>query len=160
MLFYAKELVASAEDPSLIQNPFVLTKIDLQTIRGFDFADYIASLEEKATGKEAKKVEIPVFENDSAAGDAANIAASLNNSTESVDIGDMLDKDNFTEELDGVTDGNGSDDDFQRKKKLHEQGKGKMYPRLRGRLQRPDIPSQLEIMCNGVEAMRLRNILI
>jgi hypothetical protein len=69
-------------------------------------------LEEKATGKEAKKVEIPVFENDSAAGDAANIAASLNNSTESVDIGDMLDKDNFTEELDGVTDGNGSDDDF------------------------------------------------
>jgi hypothetical protein len=29
MLFYAKELVASAEDPSLLQNPFVLTKIDL-----------------------------------------------------------------------------------------------------------------------------------
>ena len=37
MLFYTKELVASAEDPALVQNPFVLTKIDLQTIRDFDF---------------------------------------------------------------------------------------------------------------------------
>ena len=49
MLFYTKELVASAEDPSLLQNPFILTKIDLNTIRGFDFADYLASIEEKKT---------------------------------------------------------------------------------------------------------------
>ncbi len=37
MLFFIKELIASAEDPNLIQNPFVLTKIDLQTLMQFDF---------------------------------------------------------------------------------------------------------------------------
>lgn len=37
MLFFMKELVASAEDPSLIQNPYVLTKIDLETIQNYDF---------------------------------------------------------------------------------------------------------------------------
>lgn len=29
MLFFVKELVAAAQDPDLIQNPFVLTKIDM-----------------------------------------------------------------------------------------------------------------------------------
>mgnify|MGYP006950426700 CR=1 FL=1 len=37
MLFFIKELIASAEDPNLIQNPFVLTKIDMKTIMDFDF---------------------------------------------------------------------------------------------------------------------------
>lgn len=37
MLFFIKELSAAAEDPNLIQNPFVLTKIDMQTLVDFDF---------------------------------------------------------------------------------------------------------------------------
>lgn len=37
MLFFAKELIAAAEDPTLIQNPFVLTKLDILTIQQFDF---------------------------------------------------------------------------------------------------------------------------
>ena len=37
MLFFIKELIASAEDPNLIQNPFVLTKIDMKTLMDFDF---------------------------------------------------------------------------------------------------------------------------
>ena len=37
MLFFIKELIAAAEDPNLIQNPFVLTKIDMGTIDKFDF---------------------------------------------------------------------------------------------------------------------------
>jgi hypothetical protein len=37
MLFFIKELVAAAQDPELIQNPFVLTKIDIETIQHFDF---------------------------------------------------------------------------------------------------------------------------
>ena len=37
MMFYQKELVASVEDPSLTQNPFVLTKLDIDTIKEFDF---------------------------------------------------------------------------------------------------------------------------
>ena len=118
----------------------------------------MASLEEKVTGKEAKKVEDPIFENDSTAGENPRLAE-VNNSTESVDIGALLDNDNSVEELDGVTD-EGNDDLADRKKKLHQQGKSKLYPRLRGRLSRPDMPSQLEIMCNGIEAMRLRHILI
>jgi len=112
----------------------------LQTIRGFDFSDYIVSLEEKTTGKEAKKVEDPVFENNSTAGENPANLAEVNNSTDSVDFGAMLDKDNFTEEMEGVTDGEGDALD-ERKKKLHQAGKSKLYPRLRGRLSRPDMPS-------------------
>jgi hypothetical protein len=37
MMFYSKELVAAAEDPSLLQNPFVLTKISMGTIKDFEF---------------------------------------------------------------------------------------------------------------------------
>lgn len=37
MLFFVKELIAAAEDPNLIQNPFVLTKIDMKTLKEFDF---------------------------------------------------------------------------------------------------------------------------
>ena len=29
MLFFTKELIAAAQDPELIQNPFVMTKIDM-----------------------------------------------------------------------------------------------------------------------------------
>jgi hypothetical protein len=37
MLFFTKELIAAGEDPNMIQNPFVLTKIDMKTIRDFNF---------------------------------------------------------------------------------------------------------------------------
>ena len=40
MLFHMKELVASIEDPNLIQNPFVMTKLDLKTVAEFPFDDY------------------------------------------------------------------------------------------------------------------------
>ena len=42
-LFFMKELIAAAEDPHLIQNPFVLTKIDLQTIKDVDFDQFQSS---------------------------------------------------------------------------------------------------------------------
>ena len=35
-----KELVASVEDPNLNQNPFVMTKLDLKTVKEFDFEIY------------------------------------------------------------------------------------------------------------------------
>lgn len=37
MMFYIKELVAASEDPQLVQNPFVITKLDMRTIEEFDF---------------------------------------------------------------------------------------------------------------------------
>ena len=40
MLFHTKELVASIEDPKLTQNPFVMTKLDLDSINEFDFDRY------------------------------------------------------------------------------------------------------------------------
>jgi hypothetical protein len=49
MLFFIKELIASAEDPNLIQNPFVLTKIDMKTIVDFDF-DLVQSKKFKKKG--------------------------------------------------------------------------------------------------------------
>lgn len=49
MLFFIKELIASAEDPNLIQNPFVLTKIDMKTIIDFNF-DLLQSKKFKKKG--------------------------------------------------------------------------------------------------------------
>ena len=40
MLYHMKELVATIEDPNLIQNPFVMTKLDLKTCRDFPFDEY------------------------------------------------------------------------------------------------------------------------
>lgn len=37
MLFFVKELVAGAQDPDMIQNPFVMTKLDMRTLETFDF---------------------------------------------------------------------------------------------------------------------------
>jgi hypothetical protein len=45
--------------------------------------------------------------------------ADVNNSTESVDIGALLDKDNFSEEMAGGSD-EGKDELQDRKKKLHQ----------------------------------------
>ena len=40
MIFHMKDLVASIEDPVLIQNPFVMTKLDLSTVNDFNFDEY------------------------------------------------------------------------------------------------------------------------
>lgn len=40
MLFHMKELVATIEDPNLVQNPFVMTKLDLNSINEFPFDEY------------------------------------------------------------------------------------------------------------------------
>ena len=72
MLFHMKELVASIEDPALQQNPFVMTKLDLKTVRAFDFDEYqgLAPANEDAVG----------------AGDGDDPAA-LNNSLGIIDTG-------------------------------------------------------------------------
>lgn len=57
MLFYTKELVAAGEDPSLIQNPFVLTKIDVKTIRDFNF-DLVQGPQFRSKPKKKKKAEV------------------------------------------------------------------------------------------------------
>ena len=53
--------------------------------------------------------------------------------TESLDIGAMLDKNEFTEDMEGMS-ADESDEEFNRKKNLHARNKTKLYPRLRGRL--------------------------
>ena len=40
MLFHTKELIASIEDPNMIQNPIVMTKIDLDTVSEFNFDNH------------------------------------------------------------------------------------------------------------------------
>ena len=40
MLFHTKELIASVEDPDLTQNPMVMTKLDLDTVRSFHFDEH------------------------------------------------------------------------------------------------------------------------
>ena len=47
MLFHMKELVASIEDPNLIQNPFVMTKLDLQSTNEFNFDEYQGNTKRK-----------------------------------------------------------------------------------------------------------------
>ena len=40
MIFHTKELIASIEDPNLIQNPVVMTKLDLNTVSDFNFDEH------------------------------------------------------------------------------------------------------------------------
>lgn len=40
MLFFTKELVASSENPAIVQSPCVLTKINLETINDYDFDEH------------------------------------------------------------------------------------------------------------------------
>ena len=47
MLFHMKELVASIEDPNMTQNPFVMTKLDIKTINGFNFDEYQGIIKKK-----------------------------------------------------------------------------------------------------------------
>ena len=47
MLFHMKDLVASIEDPELIQNPFVITKLDLKSISDFNFDEYQGTRKKK-----------------------------------------------------------------------------------------------------------------
>lgn len=52
MMFLCKELVASAEDPTMTQNPYALTKMDLTTIRDFDFKLMIEKMSGTRTGSQ------------------------------------------------------------------------------------------------------------
>ena len=72
MLFHMKELVASIEDPELKQNPFVMTRLDLKSVRGFDFDEYQGLTQ--------------VDENAAASGEGEDPAA-LNNSLGIIDTG-------------------------------------------------------------------------
>jgi hypothetical protein len=124
MIFYMKELCASAEDPGLLQNPFVLTKIDLNCVRSFDFDDFLRSVIERKTGEVVKPTNQPMFDNDSA-GDGMNGTvgvASMTCSQESMQIGAMLEKGEFTDDLDGMS-SDESDQEFSRKKEMHDRKK-------------------------------------
>jgi hypothetical protein len=55
MLFFIKELIASAQDPNLIQNPFILTKLDMKTIEMFDFDEAQSKFFKKKLIKKATK---------------------------------------------------------------------------------------------------------
>jgi len=52
------------------------------------------------------------------------------------------------------------DDLNARKQKLLERGKEKLYPRLKQKIMRSNVPNMLEICCNSIEAMRLRSVLV
>ena len=58
MLFHMKELVASIEDPNLIQNPFVMTKLDLKTVAEFPFDDYQKSEKQRTKSDVYDSVEL------------------------------------------------------------------------------------------------------
>ena len=46
MLFYTKELIASAEDEQASHNPYVLTKLNLKTIDNFNFEAFQRLIQE------------------------------------------------------------------------------------------------------------------
>ena len=52
------------------------------------------------------------------------------------------------------------EDEMTRKQKLHEMSKDKQYPRLRQKTMRVNVPTLLDVTCNAVELLRLRNVLI
>lgn len=53
-----------------------------------------------------------------------------------------------------------NNDDNEKKAQLHKKEKDFRYPRLKKKKVRLNIPSMLQLCCNGVEAMRLRHCLV
>ena len=56
MLFFTKELAASANDPRLAQNPFVMSKLSVDQVASFDFKPfmgYIGASPQLPPGEEA-----------------------------------------------------------------------------------------------------------
>ena len=57
-------------------------------------------------------------------------------------------------------DNQSEEDLINKKSKLIDHEKQNYVPRLKQKKFRANIPSMLEILCNGVEALRLRNLLV
>lgn len=53
-----------------------------------------------------------------------------------------------------------SDEDFEKKLQMQQNNKDALYPRLKQKQFRANIPSLLEVSCNAVEVIRLRHLLI
>ena len=49
MLFAAKELASLKQNPNRAQNPFIISKLDLHSIREFDFTKYQGYIEPTTT---------------------------------------------------------------------------------------------------------------
>lgn len=45
MLFFTKELAASAHDPLQAQNPFVVSKLSVDQVQKFDFSPFMGYIE-------------------------------------------------------------------------------------------------------------------
>jgi len=57
MLFYSKELEASAEDVEAAHNPFIVSKLDLQSINSFDFDKFQGYIDTTANLEDGDKDE-------------------------------------------------------------------------------------------------------
>ena len=147
MLFHTKELIASIEDPSMIQNPFVMTKLDLDTVADFDFDAH------QALPKRQKQ------ESDGEGKDAA--ARELNSAEAARDfLGSAEDSQSMEDLYAKGFDNDEEADLIDRKGKLLDHAKNGFVPRLKAKKFRANIPSMLEVCCNGVEALRLRHLLV
>lgn len=145
MLFHMKELVASIEDPNLIQNPFVMTKLDLNSTLDFNFDDY-----QGTTKKKRQRQGSQVASNEELAS-LAQSAGVIDTNSDEKSMGDVY-MDGFKED--------DSDEDFEKKLQMQQNNKDALYPRLKQKQFRANIPSLLEVSCNAVEVIRLRHLLI
>ena len=55
MLFHIKELIASIEDPNMEQNPYVMTKLDMDSVIDFPFDEFQSGLSKKETKRNLRK---------------------------------------------------------------------------------------------------------
>lgn len=182
MMFFTKELIASAEDPSLIQNPFVLTKLNVATVKETDF-DFYQSRDfvKKKTVKKKKKKDVQEIaqaswysvkggEGDKPESKAENKEreAVKSESDESDDNNDIPDIDRMYEQAEAqkkrieaqtaLADPEAAD--LKKRQRFHEREKHKAVPKLRSRITRKNMPTMLQVCCNSIELMRLRNLLV
>ncbi len=151
MLFLTKELVASIEDPQMTQNPLVMTKLDLDTVSDFNFDAHQKKLSEAKPKPEAGEAGPPDT--------AARERAFLGSAEDDVSLDEVY-KQGFG--LQTEEDDEQEDDGAMAKKamELLEHDKQRYAPKLKQKKFRANIPSMMEICCNGVEVLRLRNLLV
>ena len=145
MLFHTKELIASIEDPNMIQNPFVMTKLDLDTVADFNFDAHQIQPKRQKQESESEK----------------DVARELNSAAAAREfLGSAEDTQSLEDLYAKGFDNDNEADLIDRKSKLLDHEKSSFVPRLKAKKFRANIPSMLEICCNGVEALRLRHLLV
>lgn len=159
MYFNMKELSASHEDSTIIKNPTVFTKLDMQTMNNYDFdAAQDGSFKKKKNDYESKDKNQATLDAKKKALEEEGEGKD-NEYVRDLDTVEALEK-MLDDPDDSVSDVDGINGEKNKKMRFGGDQKHVRYQKFKRSLYKPTIPPMMELACNTVEAMRLRKLLV